>query len=94
MARMHVCSHVWKCTSGGILLVGVVRRVKTKGAPAKARLAGKVTFCHLLENVQHSPQIHEWMLPDVLSGGVGQTDARIPSAPKGDFLPPTRECSA
>ena len=56
---------------------------KQRGGPSLARLAGEVTFCHLLENVQHSPQIHDWILADVLSGGVGQTDVPNTPAPIG-----------
>ena len=59
--EMHVCQD----PAGGCGQEG-----QNKGGPSLARLAGKVTFCHLLENVQHSPQIHEWILLDVLSGGI------------------------
>ena len=57
-------THVWRGLAGGCGKEG-----QNKGG---ARIDKVLSFT---ENVQHSPQIHERMLPDVLSGGVGQTDA-------------------
>ena len=66
--------------------------------PNKVNFAGKITY-HLLENVWYRPGIHEWLLTDVLNGGVGLTDGpKYPSLNKVrlpvNYMPPTRECPA
>ena len=54
---------------------------KQKGPPAKLDYLERYTFCQLLENVQHIPQIHDLILTDVLSDGVDQTDDTNTPAP-------------
>ena len=53
-------------------LSGGVGQTDAPNTPASARLCrldGKATFCQAQETVLYNPQIHEWLLTDVLSGG-------------------------
>ena len=50
-----------------------------------ARLAGKVTFCEPMGNVQDGPKIHKWLLTDMVRGEVGLTLTHPPKC-----LIPTR----
>ena len=50
-----------------------------------ARLAGKVTFCEPMGNVQDGPKIPKWLLTDMVRGEVGLTLTHPPKC-----LIPTR----